>query len=784
MPIDRNANPAVGGLIDQVASHKPEAGVVLEGIYEKLLPDLSSQQGRIPGGPSWVNSSVLEGILETGKLLSSLTVFKSVLNRVSVQSLGCASLDTKLPAYTTSAKTVTLYSNHILAADMGNIRSIPNTKIVFHKIREGETKNWTGFTSPMRSNTDPDCWVGNGENIAVFGKPTQCRDPRSGVPKFVTDILPPVPLLPTNNLALNESFAKKMAEWTFIPKLGIKQEKLMTVLNNCGINFSRTLMTPMAFVDLGNDGWTQFYDMSHLATTKVKAIEIQKLRNDFTLVEITLAQYLENPQKYYIVLDIPKVITFLSKAYLGDPGRSIAGSGVAIQALTLLPTLIIHPAMLTTGSEVVAENLYLLLENLNKANLNNLIHRENYHQALETLKETTNHWDGILQVLAGADPADIRTALDELGDTTIRDADAYRKGNAGINKVYCSPDFTKWTEARAEVDKQATAVSTLTSSLANVQRSHRAKVKEVEQLQANIKNCENDIASLDTQGTKINANLQTAKNSTLQAEAKSRELYEKVGALAEAVDIDRFGKEVYIKSIGIAEHRGMNHEIFLAPRPGFSNVMCINEDKPTNPRHNCAERKFGDLVQLLQLHSPDSAEFVKALVQVLGLPQIKLNYVNLFTTKPVKIYVDWASKPREQCSVVVGGPYNITISEGTKMAGKLYLAGPDGIFGIKAVGHDYADLKQHPHSKEMKVNRKDPGQFVQFIKTPTVMCFGEAEAILKKAFTDKNLEEIRNVVYQWATSAWSRDQWGANWSWFPTPDRVSIEGKFNSTKEA
>jgi hypothetical protein len=169
----------------------------------------------------------------------------------------------------------------------------------------------------------------------------------------------------------------------------------------------------------------------------------------------------------------------------------------------------------------------------------------------------------------------------------------------------------------------------------------------------------------------------------------------------------------------------------------------------------------------LDLNTEDKYSiFLKELIE--EKDRIQSLNIELQTIKPSILYVDKAEKGTNT-TLVVAGPYRISIGYSYRgdLIGKIYPLDLSSIIGISPAIGDIVNIKAHPHSAATAMNRKDVKSIKSAYNKPTKICFGEAEANIKRAISEGDLGQLFYAVDSWVTSVNSKDQWGAEYTWFP-----------------
>ena len=154
----------------------------------------------------------------------------------------------------------------------------------------------------------------------------------------------------------------------------------------------------------------------------------------------------------------------------------------------------------------------------------------------------------------------------------------------------------------------------------------------------------------------------------------------------------------------------------------------------------------------------------------------KLTSVSFRTTKPTIIYVDRGSRG-DSCKKVVGGPYNIQVSENDI---RISLQSSKSCFG-----YDDNRIWVHPHTNYLSV---DPSRTwssftSSFVNVFTRGCLGEASPILYNAFKNNDVKSVIFGAMTWVSSANSTDTWGKNYKYFPKLSEVNVDGSPSSQNE-
>ena len=141
--------------------------------------------------------------------------------------------------------------------------------------------------------------------------------------------------------------------------------------------------------------------------------------------------------------------------------------------------------------------------------------------------------------------------------------------------------------------------------------------------------------------------------------------------------------------------------------------------------------------------------------------------LDLYTKEPSVLYVDKADKG-ENTIKLLAGPFHISVTfYSNTLGGTIYSRSINSIIGISPVVGDIVHIKAHPHSASTSMNRKDTTTILNAFNRPTKICFGEAEANIKRAIALGNFALLFAAIDSWVTSVNSKDQWGAEYTWFP-----------------
>jgi hypothetical protein len=447
------------------------------------------------------------------------------------------------------------------------------------------------------------------------------------------------------------------------------------------------------------------------------AIEIMRNKGTLAKVSIPTSKYLANPDKYIVCLNLPKVVTIYEPCSNGV----IAGRLVAE-----LPTLIIPLSFLNPKSKsfTLAEQFFTALKT---ETLEKFVDPVAYAKRVERLGILSKYWDGPLQVIGDAD---VTTA-------------------SLISSTPVEKDL-------------GPAISAFTSIPAyKILKNYQDTLKELEHNRNKLRLFQNEVSSLLSQNkTRLQEAEKVIKETTplvgkqtLKLEDVNKKLNETDQVLASTRAQTITQQTQYVKEVeSINVDLTARSSLLLTGLRTTYRMIDFNANFPGNDDQDKLSNLLSSLVN--------------------GDEIIALHFA---TNRPSKIYVDSAEKPLDECSVVLGGPYKITISYNTvknDIAGHIFLVDASSIFGMKSLSATAVEVKQHPHSAPMKIRRGDLPNFANFITSPTKMCFGELEAGLVEDFKTKNINNIKIAAYRWLTSAWSKDQWGSQWQWFPAASQT------------
>lgn len=193
-------------------------------------------------------------------------------------------------------------------------------------------------------------------------------------------------------------------------------------------------------------------------------------------------------------------------------------------------------------------------------------------------------------------------------------------------------------------------------------------------------------------------------------------------------------------------------------------------------------KKTGILVKDILYHSDGGFVSAAERPDLLTSSEAKLAKIEFVTTRPLTIYVDRHDNPNTTRKVM-GGPYEVVVSFGTNanVSMTIRLASHDALFGYEKHS-TYFNARVHPHTPTFTLYRT-ADSFNQFIERWVSPCLGDAAPSIARAAVNNDPKIGIMGALAWITSAYSRDSWGVTWRWFPKPEEVDPDGKFDSMDE-
>jgi hypothetical protein len=457
-------------------------------------------------------------------------------------------------------------------------------------------------------------------------------------------------------------------------------------------------------------------------------IEIMKVKNQFAPKHISKGTYLANPNKYILCTPLPKIISFYVP--LNAPNT------LALRLVANFPTLIIPLSFINekNKSYPLAKQFFSALA---KDRLEELLHPEEYIRKVKNLGLLSRHWDGPLQILSGVSTQDINRYLGEHNHFS-------HKSTIDLSPIFNAletvPEISKFRglafEHKTLKDGQQDSKHCLSATEALAIGQQRDKKR----YETELKICEQALEETGKRSHQLRADL-----ITLDKQLEVLEPHFNAEKLALETNIRKAYETISLEA--------KNNLV-------ISKIRTEHQTLDTYLFSNLAEMTAWQTTRL----APWVQQFLTG--------KDKLITVVLATNEPNKIYVDLAEKPIEECPVVIGGPYRIHLTYNQAdnlVSGTIFLKDISSVFGMRSIDGKVFEAKQHPHSTPLRVYKDYLVSYDAFVKSPTKMCFGEIETNLIDAFEKRDLGAIKLAAFRWLTSAWSKDQWGKQWNWFPTP---------------
>jgi hypothetical protein len=710
-----------------------------------------------------------------------------------------------------ASKNSKIYSQHVVANDLQLFRKVVPTTFEWTRLIEAD-KKYIDYIPlrPLPRETIRSLYVGQG----LFNSCSPIcllNNTNLFLPLFIGKELKPAELV----FALN-STARLVA--TAIDAMGypqmpaVSEHRILHSMSTMLLQLSAGLLTSISLTSsnqLTSVGIVKNTLTAECLATQIEAIRIHKMRTDFEKVSITLEEYLGNVDKYIVNLRIPKSVNYISAGYLHPEGT--VGAGIAVTVTTGVDTLLIPAKLLTSSSKKVLESGFLILDQLNRRSLVDLIDRSKYRAAVELLKENTVYWDGILQVLGSTNLEAIKESFDSGFAIPINTpvTDACKTQNAIAKAVFSSREFIQIAAGNKLFKSAQDSTNKLKKSYGLLQDNQYSTTVNLEQLKRSVSQAKKDLKIVTADFEEVSTSLAKKTAELELARASILEVVESLKGITPPEQIN-FQHELLLDRITLqlcGSYRTFaSLEIYFNTEnplaypeikflDGGYTMSCVDfiysYRNGLNPELVSEIKKLNEMCGSA-INSVEQFNFYKTLAIIMNQPDVEISSLIYQTMKPVKIYVDRARHDaREDCQIVTGGPYTIKLNVvkqnnglvKSKLEGKVFLASAKAVFGIKPMGGNILQLKQHPHSKDTRIEVSNPPEFFQFLRAPTVMCFGESELPLLEATISKDLERIRHHLYAWITSAWTADEWGRSWQCFPTEVQVDLSGNFNKLEK-
>jgi hypothetical protein len=583
-------------------------------------------------------------------------------------------------------------------------------------INASQTSYWAPKTKEFKTRVNPG--TAGGINAYFYTRVRNQISPlvvsadsiKKSVPQYLRDILP-VPLVPQMRDTWN-TYLQTMRSNFSLPTV----EGIANRLCALHVHFSDNVTTPVAFIHPSEiiDHFTPAMDLE----TRFSAIKIRKIKAEFSVETITLREYLESPNTYIVIMDLPKQFVMRMNNYNG------------VTSLVRAPTVVIPAQLIESKGENVIRSIMMFLDAFISQSFESLVMKEKYKEVLAKYPQLTKHWDGILQA-CGTDVRKLDSLLAAVS-RHVTDTPDVSGINSMISQLVTSPVFA--------------SMSSIIADMAKVEKQLRDLTLQRDQLQREKYNHDLQVRQLANQ---------------LDQERQASNLAEKnlTGVYTAIVPISEQQNNMYK-----TRHEATKKldELVIEPKPFVRNLMFTG----LVLKHPAASATF-------DLTNKDQYDQALTYIKAGCIPTV----ITAETDKPSIIYVDCGDKPIEKCEQIVGGPYRVRLSYDpniNKVTGFITLKSLAGVFGIKPISEEVLELKQHPHSQPIKVRKGVYSEMATWLSMQTSMCFGEAEPLLAKACSKCDLETIRVILDRWITSAWSKDQWGSQWAWFPHPSKVTL----------
>ena len=383
------------------------------------------------------------------------------------------------------------------------------------------------------------------------------------------------------------------------------------------------------------------------------------------------------------------------------------------------------------------EFIVSLLEDLSYADGLKFFDPEAYERKMKELYGThVEYWSGITSIWQG----NWETAgepVETINETSVNAT--HMAKTFGYESIKNSPQTIEFQEIDKAYQHVEEKVSNSTSSIERFDREIKALQRQKRDLEQRIRSQEEYIAQYQN-------NLdQSVKDLAAASEAK----------------------------------RSMDDEYIQAKEAYQQYVSAVsdNYDGALNWLNNMS--KSGIVVEDIHYHNSSDYE-TKSITEDPSLPvqalqgkTWKLHSIRFRTTKPVIIYVDRGSRG-DSCKKIVGGPYNITITQSDI---SISLQSSKACFG-----NDGTKIWVHPHTNYLttRVDGTWKNFTRGFVNVPTRGCLGEASPIFYNAFKKNDIKTAIFGAMTWVTSANSTDTWGKHYKYFPKLSEVNLESSTSS----
>lgn len=478
-------------------------------------------------------------------------------------------------------------------------------------------------------------------------------------------------------------------------------------------HFGRTLLTSIALINPK----TMIEKGVFEDTQEISAIKVKKMSGAFSVETITALEYKQNYNKYIIVADVPKQVLLYRTNQLN------------LKYETPVPTLIVPVGLLTSSSTSITATALEFVRALVNKSLDPLVLKDAYKEALKKYPEFTEHWDGLVK-LVGIQGENLDRLLRDLKP---QPTPSVAELNSVLKKTVQTPKFFALGKTLASMHQTRTKLEQTRNNFTQVESRLYATKDTITRYKEEVEKMERSVPTLETDLDGTRKAVESLNQKVATIEKAKEELAEEIKSTPVVAEAD-FARDVMFTGIV------------------FTDGYRSSTVDMTDPRH------------------------VNRLRDAL-LSEKRITALNGYTTRPMVIYVDSAEKPRDQCNRIVAGPYTfeLTFDHDMRPRGAIYLKSAASVFGMNTVNNTIAEMKAHPHSQPMKVDLTNVRSITHWLRTGTLMCLGEAEATIKVAAQNKDLESIRMIMTSWFSCAWSGDQWGAQWNWFPSPDKIKLQ---------
>lgn len=490
------------------------------------------------------------------------------------------------------------------------------------------------------------------------------------------------------------------------------------------------------------------------AEKSIKVIKYQKIKKEFVRTEISVEEYLNNPNSYIALTTVWRN----GFTYSHAPRYSQAVNATYQYKARVL---MVPKTML---KEQYVMDLVAFLRALNENQLELFLESQLRSEYIANAGVLAKHWTGFAQILSGVDPKVLAT-LNVASDVDKADKSTLSGVANGIAKLTADPKVrevkTTFREVRAKtIERGETWREVQTAS---------ARVRETEELASR---CAREIASLQArvkQNEETAAGYATVKPLHLAAQKTSQERLKNIQeeeavlvgkastslqTLQGAIDLSNTAEKLDCYITGLRFQDGSSYSLDLTS--GLASYF------------DAVTSREG-----LQVPVADTAPLLARIIAA----EIPITSATLVTTKPVLMAISHFDTTKEK-KEIVGGPYRIQLTTDPaigKVGGHVFLASNSAVFGINPKTSTVFELKQHPHSASYTFNKGDVQAFQNFIKAPTKACFGEVEAPLAAAMKAGDMEMMRRLVYNWLSNAWDGDRWGATFVFFRSPKQIELE---------